>query len=265
MFRLTASSATSGTAYDSSFNVIATFQPGDAVWGDLGPVQGGTAAQLNVECNSGGSITVDLYDRPAAPASFSGVSTSASTSGEFVFTAIGSGQYVADVSLSEGAIQLANSYGPFTTVASSEEVPLGSLPSGQNTLYMQGLDGPAADYSVTLLELPVEVSRLAFTASDGSTPAWVAPGTVLTGGFSVSGDTTISAYVHNQLGQVVRHLGSFFAKEGATSVTWDTRGDGGATLPDGAYSLHLDSTDPAGMRRARRPQSGWTARRRRSP
>ena len=59
---------------------------------------------------------------------------------------------------------------------------------------------------------------------------WVAPGTVLTGSFSVSGDTTITAYVRTAAGQVVRHLGSFAVQEGNLNI-----GD----LRDPAYAKRL--------------------------
>ena len=210
------------------------------MWGYSDSVAAGTTPQVFVYCYQSGSVTLALYDRPAAPATFSGVASS-SASGYLPFSAVGAGQYVADVTLNQGAIVVDNA-----TVASSEEISLGSLSAGDHDIPIYGLSGPPASYSITIRELPVEISGLTFGSGYGSPPTYAAPGTILTGSFSVSGDTTISAYVRNSAGQIVRHLGSFAVSQGSSSITWDTRGDGGASLPDGTYYLHLDSTDPNG-------------------
>jgi flagellar hook capping protein FlgD len=219
------------------------FNAGDEVWGDLGEVAANTPTQMYVYC-SGGSITVQLYDRQDTPATFTGTASADGTDSDsyLPFIATGTGQYVADVTLNQGAINLNGS----TVVDSSQEVPLGSLSAGDNELEVFAVSGPAAVYSITIRELPVAISGLTFGDGYDPAPTYAAPGTILTGSFSVSGDTTITAYVCNSGGAIVRHLGSFAAGEGDSSVTWDARGDDGATLPDGTYYLELDSTDPNG-------------------
>ena len=228
------------------------FSAGDEIWGMAAPdgmgvwsVAVGTSGTLDIQgCNSG-SVSAQLYDRPTAPTTISGVSSGASTHSDLPFIARAAGQYVVDVTIDQGAIQLnwadSSSEDDTMTIASSGEYSLGSLAAGDQDILVNGLSGPAAHYSLAVHELPVGISGLSFGPA-----SYAAPGTILTGSFSVSGDTTISAYVRNGNGQVVRHLGSFAVKQGSSSITWDTRGDGGATLPDGAYYLHLDSTDPNG-------------------
>ena len=75
--------------------------------------------------------------------------------------------------------------------------------------------------------------------------AFMAPGTGLPASFSVTGDTTITATVTNSAGQIVRSLGTFPVTRNGSSIPWDGRGAGGASLPDGRYTLTLLSTDPS--------------------
>jgi hypothetical protein len=126
------------------------------------------------------------------------------------------------------------------TVMRSGEYPLGSLSAGDYDLPIAGIDGPIAGWSMTVRELPVQISNLAFPAQ------FIQPGSPLIASFSVSGDTTLSAYARNATGQPVDELGSWAAKEGGSSITWDGRDSSGNIVPDGTYYLHLDSTDPNG-------------------
>lgn len=228
-----ASTGASGEAQ----NYGSTFSPGDKVWDVLGSVSAGTPPTMDVQC-SGGSVYVQLYDEPTVPATFTGVSSGIGTSGVILAKALGAGQYVLDTTIDQGSLRAASA-GPSFTIASSGEYPLGSLNSGDRAIFVSGMSGPTAHYSLTVRELPVQISGLS-----GGAARYAAPGTILTGQFSVSGDTTITAYATNAAGQIVRHLGSFPVQMGNSSITWDTRGDGGASLPDGTYYLDLDSTDP---------------------
>jgi FlgD Ig-like domain len=229
-----------------------SFQPGDEIWGMADPAHTGVwsvaagvspTIDINVLSCTAGTITGALYDRPRAPATISGVSTGSSTASDFPFVAPSSGQYVLDATLDEGALQFhwVDSTGmPHSvTIASSGETPLGSLTAGDQDILVNGLSGPTADYSLTVRELPVAISVGSFGHQ------FAAPGTILTLPFSASGDTTVTGYVENSGGQIVRHLGSFAVQEGSSSITWDTREDGGVTPPDGTYMLVLTSSDPS--------------------
>lgn len=235
IYSLTSSGA-SGEVYSDG----GEFSAGDEIWGQAGAVSAGTAPTLNVGCFSSGMAQVSLYDLPNAPTSITGVSSNPNSSANLLFKALGAGQYVLNVTIDQGAVEI---YNPGTTgnftVNSSGQYPLGSLIAGPNGIGIQGLSGPTAHYTMSVSEVPVALSSLTF----GST-RYAGAGTILTGSFTASGDTTVNAYVHNSAGQVVRHLGSFSVQQGDSSLTWDVRGDGGATLPDGVYYLHLDSTDP---------------------
>ena len=243
IYRLT---STGASGVDGANFDLPTFTPGDQVWGDAGAINAGTAPSLSFSC-TGGTISLDLYDRPNPPTTISGISSSISTTSELPFTVLHSGQYVVDVSLDQGAVQLQAGFEglPMLTIARSGEYSLGSLdtttPNGGNWGYMVwGMNGPTAHWLMTVREVPVQISALAFPSG------YTAPGTPITAPFSVSGDTSINAYIHNAAGQVVSHLGAWNAAEGQSSVTWDGLGDGGARFEDGTYWLHLDSTDPNG-------------------
>lgn len=234
------------------------FQPGDTVWGESQPVQAGTAPTLtNFEC-TGGNISVGLYDRPTPPFTMSGVSTGSGSVSDLPFKVLNAGQYVVDASLNQGAIDLNEDLSEFAsgcfsdgspceTIAGSGEYSLGALASGSYDLPVDGLAGPAASWSLTVRELPVQLSGLAFASP------YVQPGTADTASFSVSGTTQVAGQIDNSAGQDVDDLGSFTASyspggpnPGQSGITWDGRGNGGATLPDGTYTLVLTSTDPNG-------------------
>lgn len=232
-------SVTSTGASGMVYTDYHTFSAGDEIWGDGPTVSAGTAPTFGLSC-TGGSVEVQLYDRPTAPVTFTGVS-SGGTKSSVPYLGLGAGQFVVDATIDQGAISITCECTGGGTIASSGEYSLGAGSKGDQEFDVGGLPGPTAHYSLTVRELPVEISGLSFGSS-----SYAAPGTILTGSFSVSGDTTISADVTNAAGQVVRHLGSFTVPEGNSSITWDTRGDGGATLPDGTYYLNLDSTDPNG-------------------
>jgi hypothetical protein len=238
LFSVTSSGATGSVASYSFQN----FYPGDQVWGEAPPVDAETAPTLTVDC-TGGSAQVSLYDVPNLPASFSGVASNESTSSTIEFNTLGAGQYVMDVTLNQGSLSVINQdgYNQPQTIASSGQYSLGSLPAGLNSVAVQGMSGPPASYTIRFSELPVAISQLTF----GQT-TYANTGTILTGTFSVSGDTTVTAYIRNAAGQTVRHLGTYSVPEGDSSITWDARGDGGVTLPDGTYYLQLNSSDPNG-------------------
>jgi hypothetical protein len=234
------------------------FQPGDTVWSESQPVQAGTAPTLSsIEC-TGGTISVSLYDRPTPPFTLSGVSTGSGTVSDLPFQVLNAGQYVVDASLSQGAIDFNEDLSGFAsgcfsdnspceTIAGSGEYSLGALAAGSYDLPIDGLAGPAASWALAVRELPVQLSGLAFASP------YLQPGTADSASFSISGTTQVAGRIDNSAGQDVDDLGSFTAfyapggpDPGQSGITWGGRGNGGATLPDGTYTLVLTSTDPNG-------------------
>jgi hypothetical protein len=160
------------------------------------------------------------------------------------YVATYSGQYVADITINPGG---ALTWSGPVPVNSSQPLALGTL-SGQSAFSLADASSGATSYSVTIHELPVVISGLTFGYSS------VELGPILPE-FSISGDTTITAYILNGAGQTVRHLGSYSAPyyggAGTTpgsgpDIWWDLVGDGGVALPNGTYYLRLVSTDPNG-------------------
>jgi hypothetical protein len=214
----------------------ANFGVGDAGWAPFnGDVEGGTAPLLDIGCPSG-SVEASLAERPGTPASFSGVTTAGHRSW-LPFKSPGAGQYMLTLTLDQGELEIEGVRG---ILESSGEYALGALAAGDKDLLVEALSGPAATWTASVRELPVVINKLSFAQT------CMAPGTGLPARFAVTGDTTMTATVTSASGQVVRSLGTFNVSEGESSLAWDGRGEGGATLPTGAYALTLVSTDPQG-------------------
>src|ERR1035437_9908070 len=212
-----------------------SFGEGDTGWLPYGAVEAGTVPTDEMNCSSG-SVNAALADRPSAPATFSGA-TSPGTRSFLSFQAPGAGQYVLDATLTQGAITVGGVSG---IIESSGEYSLGAVGAGDVDLPIVAQSGPPAQWTLTVRELPVAINGLSFGQ------AFMAPGTGLPASFSVTGATTITATVTNSAGQIVRSLGTFPVSEGSSSIPWDGRGSGGASLPDGLYTLSLASADPSG-------------------
>jgi len=237
-FQSTGSSGELGQPY----GLQARFGSGDVGWGPFGKVDAGTSPALALACSSG-SVTASLADRPTTPTTFSAV-TSPSAFSFLSFTAPGDGQYVLDATVNQGAISV---QGVSAIIQSSGEYSLSGLTAGNaglragsHDLRVDAQNGPSAQWSLTVRELPVAINGLSFGQ------AYMAPGTGLPATFSVTGDTEVTATVFNAAGQAVRNLGSFPVAEGSSSVPWDGRGASAAPLPDGLYTLTLVSKDPSG-------------------
>jgi hypothetical protein len=214
------------------------FGPGDSGWASLEPyaVEAGIAPTLGLFCSSPGSVDASLAARPSTPATFSGT-TAADDDSYLPFSAPGAGQYVVELAITQGAIQIEDASG---ILESSGAYPLGSLAAGNHNLEVRAQSGPQAVWTATVRELPVTINKLSFSQT------CMAPGTGLPATFAVTGDATITASIINSASQTVRNLGTFSVKEGESSIPWDGRGEGGSTLSSGAYTLRLVSTDPQG-------------------
>lgn len=219
--------------------------PGDIVWDSGSALNANDTPSVTTNCSADTPFSVSFYDVPSTPASFTGAGeASLNLSASLTpFLVSHTAHYVADLSLNQGAVQLSGPCcgGSPQTFASSGTFSLGTLTPGKSSLSVTPLDGPQAQWTVSIHALPV-----AFTASS-SDPAAASGGTPVTFDYGVDGDTTINATVLNAGGAAVRTLASGLSvNAGDHSLTWDGRDGGGGLVPDGVYTLALSSTDPNG-------------------
>ena len=228
-------------------------EPGDVFWGGVGySYAPGDTPSIFVENfdSQAVSFSVDFFDQPQAPATYYGSSflpslNSCSCSPDesvLHFSAPGTARYVADVTLSGGAITLSGQVTSAQTFDSSGEYSLGQLSAGSgNQLVVDPVQGPAAQWTITIRALPVSVYGASFDHS------YAQAGTIDTLGYSTNGSTTISAVVRNAAHKEVRALATNFGVQpGPQSLTWDGRDSHGNPLPDGPYVATVTSTDPFG-------------------
>ena len=227
-------------------------EPGDVFWGGVGySYAPGDTPSIFVENfdSQDVSFSVEFFDQPQAPATYSGSSFLPSFNAcscnpdESVLhlSAPGTARYVADVTLSGGAITLSGPVTSAQTFDSSGEYSLGQLSAGSTQLVVDPVQGPAAQWTITIRALPVSVYGASFDHP------YAQAGTIDTLSYSTNGSTTISAVVTNSAHQEVRALATNFGVQaGPQSLTWDGRDIHGNALPDGSYVATVTSTDPFG-------------------
>jgi len=196
------------------------------------------------------SFSVEFFDEPSSPASYSGSSFLASSGpgccspsdeSELFYAVPGTAPYVADVSLSGGAIILSSNGMASQTFDSSGEYSLGQLTAGDRVLQVDPAEGPSAQWTITIRALPISVYGVSFNHTD------VQPGVINTLSYNTNGSTSISAEITNATGQLVRSLASGFPVQvGSHTLTWDERDANGNPVPDGLYTATVSSTDPFG-------------------
>src|SRR5262249_52084794 len=108
-------------------------------------------------------------------------------------------------------------------------------------LVVRHLEGAPTSWTVRVSPLPVVLSAVTLDT------AFARTGEIVTAGYTVSGDTTITAVVTDAGGVQVRTLATALPVDaGDHKLTWDARGAGGQGLPSGAYTVTISSTDPQG-------------------
>ncbi len=222
--------------------------PGDTVWVTGASLNPGDTPSVSTStgCDSGTAYTAEFFDDPSAPATYTGVSSPQASSlaapcnSLLLWEAPGSAPYVANVTLSGGAISIyLPSSGQTQTLDSSSQVSLGKISPGLNSLEVDSMPGPAAQWTISIQAVPVSVSGASFNQP------YAQSGAIDTLSYTTSGSTTISAVVTNAGGQMVRTLATNLpVQAGPKSLTWDGRNDGGNPLPDGTYTATITSTDP---------------------
>lgn len=235
--------------YGTSYGIYSNGS--DSIWsaafdGDHRYLSAGESIEGSVGCyGSNLSFTVAFLDPPATPTAFSGSSSYSTYFGGdsiVAFAAPGEGQYVADLTLGSGAVTLqTDGFDREQTFASSGQFDLGTLGEGIHPLRIQSEDGPKATWSLSIHALPVVLSGVSFA------PSTAKPGDIMKLKYTASGDTSISAKVKNDRGDVVRVLAqNLDIAAGSRSLTWDGRDSTGANVPDGTYTAYLVTKDPSG-------------------
>jgi hypothetical protein len=230
------------TVFGAGFNI----DPNGAgtYWQPAGSVSAGQAAYGKLSCeNSPVAYKVDWFETPSTPTSYAGVQ---STGGFSVptFVAPGAGQYVADVSVSQGAVQVSPAGEIVSAPAQGQTVVTrGTLnfdvtKSGVAGVVVKGLDGPPAIWSVTVRALPVALMGPAIS------PNQTRQGTTMTITYSTSGDANLTALVLDAAGRSVRKLaGGLPVSKGEHSLRWDGFNDAGNGVSDGVYRVQLSLRD----------------------
>jgi hypothetical protein len=234
----------SGAAYlDSSVDSIAA---GDVIWNPrTAGLNTNDPPSVYAFCDSPQTFTATFFDVPTTPTTFSGIGND--TTGSTVeFVAPGSGQYVADLSLSGGGVSMNvvdyQAFGHLTNFASSGQFVLGTMSAGTHDLEITALAGPRPTWTVRIYALPVAITDLTF-----GQPA-TRPGAFIQANYTTTGDTVITAVVRAANGQPVKTLASAFpVGEGGNSLSWDATTDAGVPLADGTYTLGITSLDPSGQ------------------
>ena len=188
-------------------------------------------------CSPGSSFTFEFYDAPSTPVVFAGVDSNPGTgypppgTSTLAFTALESGHYVADVSVTQGAVTI--SFGNTTkTIASAGHLDFGTLRTNYYyPLTVEAKDGPPAKWQIKIGIGPVSLTGPTFDTPVGS------PGNPLTADYSISRNATVN-------GSTLRSLATdLLVKAGDHSLTWDGLDASGSPVPAGTYTLALDVKD----------------------
>lgn len=215
----------------------------DSFWASAPELMAGESASGNIECHSATApvpYTAELFNTPSTPTTFSGATSFMGSPSEPWFSAPGEAQYVADLSLSAGSVELITQ-SHHQTFASSGEFQLGTLNKGENPVGVRSQEGPQAVWSLEIHALPVALSGVAFDRQA------VEPGKIVHLAYTTSGETGVTAVIHNASGQVVRTLATALAVDrGNHTLTWDGRDQDGNLLPAGSYTAEVTTVDPSG-------------------
>lgn len=233
---------------ETPFEDSQTVTAGDVAWIPVGAVAAGTSPYLPViNCSQPGDSSVEFFDVPGAPTSYSGAVSYTTQGGGppdaavLPWLARGTTRYVATVSLSGGAIRLSGGVST-RTFDSSGQYAIGSRNPGGTEINVDPVEGPTAGWTISIVPVPTTVDGVSFNHG------FARSGAINTLRYSTTGSTTITAPVTRlSTGQRVRTLATAFpVSPGQHSLMWDGRDDDGATLQDGRYVATITSVDPYG-------------------
>lgn len=194
----------------------------------------GTRPTVGSFCTNGArAATVRFYVAPTAPVTFPTSRVPGREDEVLSFLSPSDAPYVADVQVSQGAVEFAGD-----RITGTATVELGNQ-LGEAGLHLTAVDGAAAVYRVGVRPLPITVSDVTAPAVHNASVPW----TVF---FSVDGTTTVNALLLDAAGRARRTLGAFPATSANRWLTMDGTDDDGRPLPDGDYTVVVRSRDPSG-------------------
>jgi FlgD Ig-like domain len=219
----------------------------DTIWIYDNPLNNGDTRNGTIGCASAIAdvpYVVDFFDTPTTPTSFSGAVTPAAPLSDETntvkFIAPAAAHYVADLSLTQGAVTLDDGTRQ-QTFASSGRFDLGVLAGDIYALSLTPQDGPQAKWSLSIHALPVVISNLAFDRQ------YERPTQITTASYTLDGDVSLTATILNSASQAVRSLASNAPiLQGSHTLTWDGLNGSGSPVADGSYTLAISYTDAAG-------------------
>jgi hypothetical protein len=222
------------------------FGTGDVMYGNTAGLAAGDVFGDGVSCPDATSavpFTLRLFDVPPVPVTYDG-RMSVPTQHSLPFVAPGTAQYVADVSVSQGAVSICET--DCTEITGTQTVAMGAQDAGYATLDLEAGDesGPLpAAYHVTIRPLPVSLNGLFLD------PSLVRPPTPLSASFGADGDTTVTATVTDAHGAAVRTVATGLPVHAGQQRTlhWNGLDAAGHQPADGRYTLTVHSTDAAGL------------------
>lgn len=216
---------------------------GDIAWMPSDTPSGYVTTTLST-CSDGTTATIDVFETPLAPTTFTGRSSPEFLGGSSVvqFRVPGEAPFVADVTVAGGPLRIRRSSIDSGIVAvSSGSYELGTLTRGTHQRGILPASPATVSWIFTVRALPVPISI------EAPVPSSARPGVVIRIPFRASGDTAVSLNLADQSGTVVRSLGPLQVSAGTHDAFWDGRDALLRDVPDGIYSVALTSTDPSGL------------------
>lgn len=218
-------------------------------WRSFGSLQSGHAPTLELFCETDTTYEVGWFDVPTFPVSFTGTGKA-----QLPFQLAAPDALQADVQFSQGTmgldlgrqVKLTITPALFTSpyrrfdLTGPGQVVLGDVKSGLNFLNVTGDD--ASTWTITLSKAPPALSGVAFPQR------WLRPGRNGVATYTCSRPTKLTATVRDSKGLAIRTLvqnAQITAAALSGPLTWDGRDSAGNPVPDGAYTIHVDSVEGA--------------------
>lgn len=216
----------------------------DVAWASGGDILAGETPNGRLLCDTPTTYSLAFSDVPSAPVTFSGATTSSGDFGagvsELLFHATATGPYAVYLTLQSGAVRLSGGPQP-ETFASSGVYQLGEVspPPDRNPVQLEGLAGPQAVWSASIVPLPIVLSGVRFV------PRRILPGAIARLRFTTNGTTQIAGQIIRLKNRaVVRSLSVGHPVRGGNHVLyWNGKRASGKPVPPGIYAVRLTSHD----------------------
>lgn len=217
-------------------------RPGEIAWDFRENVGAGSVLYNPVNscilAGPGAFYQVSWHDVPSGAVTYTGIGPLS----YLPFIARADGPWQADLTLSQGSVEVSYPYGSSQAFSSSGTYLDPYVSGGSSYLRIGPLDGPRPAWTVTIR--PAQPYLGSVTTED---PAYRS-GTPITVRYGPNADMTMTATVAAAGGAPFRTIGSAFAAaRGSRSVTWDGMNQLGVPVPDGAYTVALSGTDAYGQ------------------